>query len=358
MKILFCGTQVPEEIEYQVRDISAAGNRFQNNLCFNLRKCGHEVEECAYIGVPVPEKVRDKLRENAVLKEDGFLRSLLVYRRKLLNLLNDSDVVICYNITYAWLFLPLWARRRHKKCIAIIADYSETVSYASILGKLYAFFQGASMRRFDKIVGLSANMRGKLGKNQSFILMEGGIDRKLYDAFHFAEHVDNMPITFLYSGLLGEVTGVDKLLGMMKKIKSQDIRLLISGKGTLEETIKKAEKEDPRICFLGHLPYDSYIELLNKADVLLNPRNMELPENLNNFPSKIMDYLAAGKIIISTKFAGWENFREYIMFCDDYEEMASLAENIHLENERERFDRNRRFAQTFLWEKQMAKILN
>ena len=115
MKVLFCGTQVPENIEYQVKDISAAGNRFQNNLIANLRKCGHEVTECVYIGVPVPESIRKELPGNIVFKCSGFLKSLLAYRKLVRKLLDDSDTVMCYNITYAWMFLPFWARRKKKR---------------------------------------------------------------------------------------------------------------------------------------------------------------------------------------------------------------------------------------------------
>lgn len=356
MKVLFCGTQVPEKIEYQVKDISAAGNRFQNNLIANLKKSGHEVTECVYLGVPVPESVRKELTGNIVFKSSGFLKSLLAYRKLVRKLLDDSDTVMCYNITYAWMFLPFWARRKKKRSIAIIADYSEAVSYGGIPGKLYAVLQGLSMRRFDTVVGLSANIEKKLRKKQRFVLMEGGIDRELYDSFHYTEHAEGMPVTLLYSGLLSPVTGVDKLLEVMRNIKNPGIRLLISGKGGLEEQVRQATEEDARIQYLGHLPYEEYVKWLGKADVLLNPRNMELPENWNNFPSKIMDYLAAGKVIISTKFVGWEKFQEYIIFCDTYEEMTEAVEKFMPEEQQETFEKNRTFAREFLWKEQIAKI--
>lgn len=357
MKLLFCGTRVPEEIEYQVKDISAAGNRFQNNLITNLKNCGHEVTECSYIGVPVSESIRQQLPGNIVFKANGFLKSLLTYRKMVRKLIGDSDMVMCYNVTYAWMLLPLWARRKRKQSIAIIADYSEAVSYRSIPGKLYAYLQRISIRRFDTVVGLSASIEEKLRKKQYFVLMEGGIDRKLYDAFPFREEQEKDVITILYSGLLSPVTGVDKLLEVMENVKNPNLRLLISGKGDMEALVEQAGKKDFRICYLGHLPYEEYVRQLGEADILINPRNMELPENQNNFPSKIMDYLAAGKMILSTKFAGWERFREYIVFCDSYQEMAERLEEITLTQLREVYDRNRSFAREFLWEEQIKRIL-
>lgn len=357
MKILFCGTQVPEKIEYKVKNISAAGNRFQNNLIDNMKSCGHEVKECAYIGVPVPETIRIESEENTIWKDNGFLKSLSAFGRMVKKLLDDSDAVMCYNITYAWISLPFWAKRRGVKSIAVIADYSEAVSYRSLVGKLYAKLQGFSMRRFDTVVGLSANISGKLKKRQNFILMEGGIDRKLYDAFTFREHTEGTPVILMYSGLLSTVTGVDKLLEVMRYVENQKIQLLLTGKGELEPQVQQAAQEDSRICYLGHLPYEEYICRINQADILINPRNMALPENQNNFPSKIMDYLASGKKIISTKFIGWEKFRDYIIFCDTYEEMTTALEKTDRGTPKETFNRNRMFAEEFLWEKQLERIL-
>jgi len=357
VKILFCGTQVPDEIEYQVKHISAAGNRFQNNLISNLKACGHSVTECAYIGVPISQEIQEKLDDTTVLKSSGFLKSIIQYRGQVQGLLDDSDAVICYNVIYAWMGLPFWARRKKKKSIAIIADYSEAISYKNLAGKMYAFLQGMCMRHFDTVVGLSSNIEKKLSKKQRFVLMEGGIDRKLYDGFCYKDTANIETKVFLYSGLLSTVTGVDKLLEMMGKIKNPNVNLWISGKGDLETEVMAAAKADSRIKNLGHLPYEDYVKTLGEADALLNPRNMELPENQNNFPSKIMDYLASGKTIISTKFVGWERFKDNIIFCDTYDEMEKMLEISTFEELEMTYDRNRSFASKFLWEEQIKKIL-
>lgn len=363
MKILFCGTQVPEEVEYQIKDISAAGNRFQNNIIANLKKCGHEVVARAYIGVPVPEDTRKELK-NTVFKEQSIIKSFFSYygKGRLDKLLNDSDAVICYNIIYVWIILPYLANKHHVRSIAIIADYSEEICYNNLVGKLYAKLQRISMRHFDTVIGLSAQIEGKLRKRQKFILMEGGIDTNLYNSFFYQKHKEGEPIILLYSGLLSPVTGLDRLLDIMKELPEDNVRLHISGKGILEEEVLKAQEEDYRIYYLGHLPYEEYVNQLQAADILLNPRNMELPENQNNFPSKIMDYLATGKQIISTKFIGWEKFDECIKFCDTYEEMVEKMRGAvqavpGAETERI-FRKNREFAIKFRWETQINRILS
>lgn len=359
-KILFCGTMVPESAEYQVKDISAAGNRFQNNMIKNLERAGYEVVSCSFLGMSIPEKIKGQLCGNYVFKENGPVKGIKDFHLLLHRTMSDTETVICYNIAYAWLFLPLMARRMHKRSIVVVADYSEGISYESTSGKLYAKLQLWSMRRFDTVIGLSGKIKDKLRKKQGFVLMEGGIDEELYNSFVYSPHEERTPITFMYSGLLNHVTGVNLLLDAMKQVERQDIRLWISGKGELEEVVRAAAEEDGRICYLGHLPYEEYIRKLQEADVLVNPRDMSLPENQNNFPSKIMDYLAAGKVIVSTRFAGWERFEENIVFCENgAEEIKECLESAAggLVNEKSTFQLNREKVQQFEWSVQIKKIL-
>lgn len=88
---------------------------------------------------------------------------------------------------------------------------------------------------------------------------------------------------------------------------------------------------------------------------------MELKENANNFPSKIMEYLATGKRVISTKFPGWERFTKHVLFCEsDVDSIkAQLIEAAKAVEKRENnsFQERRDFAKQFIWEKQMERIL-
>lgn len=359
MKILFCGSMVPENVEYSVRDISAAGNRFQNNLIKNLKRAGQEVVACSFLGMEIPGKIKEDLQGNYVYREKNVLRSIKKYESLIKELMSDTEALICYNIIYVWLVAPLWAKQRNVRSIAILADYSEGVSYNSVFGKIYAKLQLWSMRHFDTVVGLSANIRNKLRRNQRFILMEGGIDKELYDSFQYKPRVDSEPITFMYSGLLNKVTGVDMLLDAMERVKRNDIRLLISGKGELEEAVRVAAQSDERITYLGHLPYNQYIMQLQEADVLVNPRNMELPENQNNFPSKIMDYLATGKPVISTRFVGWQKFDANIYFCESsiygLKDCLEKADRWLADMELT-YKKNRELASQFRWDEQLKRI--
>lgn len=56
MKILFCGTHLPEKYKGELNYLLNVANRFQNNFVKHLRGLGCKVVELSYIGIPVSGK--------------------------------------------------------------------------------------------------------------------------------------------------------------------------------------------------------------------------------------------------------------------------------------------------------------
>ena len=364
MKILFVGTHVPNEIEAVEPGISSAGNRFQNNFIKNLRALGHDVIEVSFIAVPIIDASVFGDASRYVLKNGNVLSAVNRFHKLVKAKVRECDLIICYNIVYAWLDLPSVARRAGLKSIAVIADYSEEDSFKSPARKAYVKLQRNCMRKFDKVVGLSSNIKKQLRPSQEFVLVEGGIDRSFYEMFasagsDTAGSQGHDTINVMYSGLLEPVTGVDLLLDAIKDVdKSLDVTFVFTGKGSLSDRISEAARQDPRIDFRGNLSYDDYTEALKNADILVNPRNMHLPENRNNFPSKVMDYLATGNTIVSTKFAGYDKFEGHIIFSDEDDLARTITDTVNRIRSGELADcANREFAEKFLWDRQISGIL-
>ena len=407
MKIIVLGTLVPAEYENRIRDLSNAGNRFLMNFTRQLAK-SNEVEVYSYLGIDVDGEVFNDLKKNQVadgaklgIKIEYFykskykLKGVLKYKSKVKASLETADLVITYNATYAWMFASRLAKQLGKKSLLILADYSPVESYSSPIMKKYAALELRAIKGYDYVVGLSEGSKAMLEENQKFICIEGGIDRAVYDYFKKEEVDINTPsqktleklqpisledieenekasgatkfeegtVKYMYAGVLEPVTGIDMLLEAFSKNKAENLRLYISGKGTLSNMVEEYSKRDFRIIYLGCPPYGEYLDNLSKADVLVNPRNMSLPENANNFPSKIMEYLATGKSIISTRFPGFNKFEEYIFFCDSsvdalQEAIEKKSCDISTETINEIYIKNREFAEEFLWENQVDKIVS
>lgn len=102
-------------------------------------------------------------------------------------------------------------------------------------------------------------------------------------------------LKYLFSGNLGEHTGFPLALEVFKKLPQ--VELYISGIGEVDMTDLSRY---PNIHYLGYMEYEDYLTLYDKVDVCLSLRNPDYEENRNNFPSKIIEYFAYGKIVLST----------------------------------------------------------
>lgn len=121
-----------------------------------------------------------------------------------------------------------------------------------------------------------------------------------------------------YAGTLAEVAGADLLLDAIPHVSDPDVQFWFSGRGPLENRIRAATERDPRIVLHGFISREEYRDLLQRAAVLVNPRPSRLTENRYNFPSKLMEYLAAGRPVISTTTSDVaEHYREAIVLLED-----------------------------------------
>jgi len=105
-----------------------------------------------------------------------------------------------------------------------------------------------------------------------------------------------------YVGVIGEQEGLDLLLESAKIIteKRNDVQFAIIGDGTELATIKSTTTEmglQDFVDFYGRVDDRTMVEILNTADVCVNP---DKPTEMNNLSTmnKIMEYMALKKPIV------------------------------------------------------------
>jgi glycosyltransferase involved in cell wall biosynthesis len=128
-----------------------------------------------------------------------------------------------------------------------------------------------------------------------------------------------------FAGALVDAAGVNLLLDAIPHVKDPTLEFWFSGRGPLEERLKHQATSDPRIRFFGFVTEQQYSEMLQKAAVLVNPRPSRLLESRYNFPSKLMEYLAAGRPIISTATSDVAEHYGNAVFVPDDETPQGLA---------------------------------
>ena len=359
MKILFVGTVIPEELSVSVKSNSLAGNKFQSKI-INYMRNSHEVDVFSFVAVPITEEDKENILKHSdknniyFLKKPNTIKSILRYRRELKKVSKNYDLIIACNVVYAWLNLPKF----NKNTMLLLSDFSDSNSYSNILLKCYAKICKHDIRKYKYVVGLSEDTKFMLKKKQKFICIPGGIDLKDYKNTTLPKIDGKLKV--MYSGALEKVTGVDLLIEAINKTKFDNFELIITGRGSLESFVK--EKQNEKIKYYGSLPYEEYIKLLNSANILVNPRNMNLPENKNNFPSKVLDYLAVGKVVLSTKFIGYKNFENNFIFCDSNAESIMNKLEFIIENYTNIYENyynlNREKTNEFDWKNQVQKMID
>lgn len=111
--------------------------------------------------------------------------------------------------------------------------------------------------------------------------------------------VEKPELSFLLSGvLLPEISQLEMVLKAFAELPQCELHIT-GTKGNVQLLNEYASKYD-NIHWYGQLPFKKYLELMYSVTFQLSTRNPEMPENLCNFPSKIIEALLHNRIIVST----------------------------------------------------------
>ena len=107
-----------------------------------------------------------------------------------------------------------------------------------------------------------------------------------------------------YVGVMGKQEGIDYLLRAARHIvhdlKRTDVHFGLVGGGTELEELKRYATEldvDDYVTFTGRVPDEEMLEMLNTADVCVNP-DVANEMNDKSTMNKIMEYMALGKPLV------------------------------------------------------------
>lgn len=364
-RILFLGTYLPEVAIAKIENSSQAANIFQGNLLNNLSK-NNQTTILSYIGMPIPSDYLNTLKSElhkqkieAVIANTKIakIQAVFSYYLKLWRMGKNCDAILLYNHLHISFLVNIWGKLLGVKTYLIVADFDDYQKEENLLRKFILWLYTKQLCAYSGLIFLSKTLQNKYSAQKTFLL-EGGISWNEFAKITLNRNSNVKKV--VYAGLINQVTGIDIFLDMIKQCQRQDVRFIFSGRGELVSAIQALSKLDERIEYRGFLSRQDYQQLLSEAHVFINPRNMHLPENANNFPSKILEYLATGKIIISTKFPNYEKFQDHIKFCEsDAQSMNKTLElvlNKYQEEAETIFDKNRIKAKKFTWDIQAIKI--
>ena len=96
----------------------------------------------------------------------------------------------------------------------------------------------------------------------------------------------------------------------------------------MEQEIELSLKKDPRIKYWGTRPNQEILSFEKKAKLLVNPRFSINEFTKYSFPSKLMEYMASGTPILTTRLPGIpEDYADKMYYIDD-ESVAGLKTSL------------------------------
>lgn len=123
--------------------------------------------------------------------------------------------------------------------------------------------------------------------------------------------------SFLYTGVIARRYGIGDLLEAFAGLTDPDLELWICGEGDGQALVEAAARRDPRIRYAGQVTRDIAVAMQRRATVLVNPRRPEGVFTRYSFPSKTIEYLAAGRPVIMHALPGVpEDYRPHLVMPD------------------------------------------
>lgn len=240
----------------------------------------------------------------------------------------EKGAIVCYYTNIPFMNAALKAKKRNPqiKTVLVVSDVPDFLNLSAektFKQKIMHYFSYNQMyqliTRFDGFVLLTEQMKDLLHIDKKpYIVMEGIINPNEAISVKDIENKSFEKKSIVYSGSLHEKYGIQILLDAIVLISNKDYEFVIFGSGEKAENIKKLQTVDSRVKYMGYQNRDIVLQYQRKATVLVNPRSNVGEFNKYSFPSKNLEYLLSGALVIGAELPGIpKEYSKYINLLND-----------------------------------------
>lgn len=219
-------------------------------------------------------------------------------------------VVFVHGIHTPYLLFASIVRSLGGRTIAVLTDPPGVILptdgvVARWLKKIDTHLVRWLLGRCSGVVALAPGLVEKFAVDSPHLVFPGILEeefRRLTDQIGNRDEVDEHGFTIVYAGGLNARYGVDRLVEAVQGLDPQiAVRLKLFGRGDQEQSIIHAAECDARIIYGGFVDTSALMPELLSADLLINPRPTEAEFVSLSFPSKLIEYLATGRPVLTTR---------------------------------------------------------
>lgn len=335
MHYLYIGYYVDEStfseiLEKGINNMSVARQKLEYNLIRGLyENLKQDISFISYvptdgrITIPDYSKIDEAIIKHINIKKNSVSsvkESYSSFKRYLLGLGKNKLRNLCvlmYAVIPPFEQVLLNLRKRYGfKIVTICSEVPKLRRYSnSIPSKLKKALLTFYNEQFDGYVFLSEAMKEVVNiKSKPYIVMEGiACDRGIQIK------ADRKNIV-MYAGGLAKDNNIPLLIKCCLKLESLH-EIWVCGTGSDRDTIIELAKKDSRVKYFGMIPNDDVLKMEEQAKVLVNFRNPNAELTKYSFPSKILEYIESGCVVVSTRLEGIPSeYFDYIIPIENIDE--------------------------------------
>lgn len=215
-----------------------------------------------------------------------------------------SEWLIVHGVHSPFLWYAVYARARTGARIAVVLTDPPGVvrrsdgRVARLLKRLDVRVTKGALGRFDAVIALSEPLGRDFAPGVPMLVMEGFVATPQTAGEH-AQGRSGRPI-IIYAGGLTQEYGVLSLAHAVYD-STLDVSLEFYGAGDAAEALVELAKRDSRIVSPVLVQPEELAQRYQRATALVQPRQPEQDFVRYSFPSKLIEYMATGVPVISTK---------------------------------------------------------
>ena len=281
---------------------------------------------------------------------------------------NTDTIILGFNM-FPQIGIPLKKiMRKNYKGICILADLPiDDISNRKGLSRiLRSFFDNStkkSISECENFIVLSKLVSTDYLVEKKTLLIEGGVDENDIPKKSNIK-IENKKKIIVFSGALTEYNGILNLIKSMSFLKNLEIELHIYGDGSLKKYVVQSQIADNRIKYLGKVSNDKMKEIQKRADILINPRQVNNSISKYTFPSKTFEYFLSRTLVVSTKIPSYpQEYLNNMIIAEDsplgLANSIKKAINLNVDEEQNIINNAYNFVvNEKKWSKQAKKIYN
>lgn len=233
--------------------------------------------------------------------------------------------IFIHGIHTPFLLFGLLMRLFGKKLAVVLTDPPGVILptdrvLARGLKRLDVWLVSRALTRADAVISLAPELVKRFAVNKPVLVFPGILDSTVLAQVSETSTKSELtePFTIVYAGGLSRAYGIDRLLDAIVGIEGIPVRIKFFGRGDQELRIRELADTDIRFQYGGFVANDQLVPELRNADLLVNPRPTHEVFALMSFPSKLIEYLAMGRPVLTTRIASIpENYKDHFSYIDD-----------------------------------------